>query len=95
MAAEVTKEVKKRLGYACRAGDLLTLRRILSDHPDSIHDKIGNRGNIILTLKNSNHNYLALRKHNCLSIHNLSIYYLSIHNLSIYLLSIHNLFIYS
>ena len=71
MAVEVTKEVKKRLEDACETGDLTAVKSILSDHPDSIHAKLGEWGNIILTLKDSNHNYLALRKLNCLSIHNL------------------------
>ena len=74
MTAEVSEDVKKRLKDACKSGDLTTVKSILSDHPDSIHDKIGRFGNIFLTLNNSNHNYLALIKLNCLSIHNLSIY---------------------
>ena len=75
MTAEVTEDVEKRLEDACKSGDLTTVKSILSDHPDSIHAKFGGfYGNIILTLKNSNHNYLALIELYCLSIHNLSIY---------------------
>ena len=74
MATKLPDEVKKKLEDACKDGDLTTVKSILSDHPDSIHAKFGYYGNIILTLKNSNHNYLALIKLNCLSIHNISIY---------------------
>ena len=60
MASKLPYEVKKRLREACKTGDLKTLKSIFSEHPDSIHAKIGAYGNIILTLKNSNHNYLIL-----------------------------------
>ena len=58
MTAEVTEEVKKKLEYvykedmkrrlqvACLAGVLTTVKGILSDHPDSIHAKIGRYGNV-------------------------------------------------
>ena len=55
MTSNVPYDVKVRLEHACLAGDLTTLKSILSDHPDSIHAKLED-GNIILTLKNSNHN---------------------------------------
>ena len=48
MNTKVTDDVEKRLEDACRAGDLTTVKSILSDHPDSIHAKFGRYGNVFL-----------------------------------------------
>ena len=80
MAAEVSDEVKNRLGKACYDGDLTTVKSILSEHPDIIHAEFvfGKVFFNIFTLIHSLHQlfllsiylsiYLYIPVNNCISL---------------------------